>query len=646
MKTIRINRLTLENFKCHRHLTLQLGGRNATLYGDNATGKTSVYDALTWLLFGKDSAGNGEKNIEIKPLDSTGSVIDHSAITSVEAELSTDGEITTLKRTYREMWSTKRGSSTETYDGNTSEYFVDGVPCKKYAFDEKIKDLVPESVFRLLTSVSYFANDLKWQDRRAILFDMAGTLTDREIMAMDTRFLPLLEGMGKKLSLDDYKKKLAAEKRGFVGVKDQTPARLDECQKTVRDLAGLDFEGAKAALADLEQRQRDISAQLIALDHDSATDAKRLEIRSAELEQKTLDGENTAFRAQQTAGAVDIEALRCQRNAIDSRRAITKSLLDTARKSLALHDKDIEESRARWISVNGEVFAAGTCPTCGQQLPFDQLQAATSAFEKQKHDRLDEIMRTANSQKDAKAQAEERIKSLRDEIAGMDAELLDLDREISAANAAKITPVDMDGYADAVKAIQTRVSTLNAELSAMMGNAAQIREQLRSELGAVQEKISQQQAIIGKESILQYTHQRISEIQSDARNAAQALESIEKMLYLADEYTRYKTQYVESSVNSLFRIARFRLFREQANGGVEDRCDVVYDGVPYMGLNNGMKINVGIDIINAISRHYGVTVPLFVDNAESVTRLEASGTQVIRLVVSESDKELRLAYEN
>ena len=645
MRSIQIMRLTLDNFKCHRHLTLQLGGRNATLYGDNATGKTSVYDALTWLLFGKDSAGNGEKNIEIKPLDSTGSVIDHSAITSVEAELSVDGEITTLKRTYREVWSTKRGTSVETYDGNTSEYFVDGVPCKKYAFESKIKELVPEDTFRLLTAVGYFPGDLKWQERRAILFDMAGTLTDREIMAMDAKFAPLLEGMG-KLSLDDYKKKLAAEKRGFVGIKDQTPARLDECQKTVRDLAGLDFAGAKAALADLEQRQRDISAQLIALDHDSAADAKRLEIRSAELERQKLDGQNAAFRAQQTAGAVDADGLRRQRNSLESRLTTVSAFLTGAEKNLAGYDKAIEDSRARWIAVNGEVFTGGSCPTCGQQLPFDQLQAATAAFEKQKRARLDEIMRTANSQKESKAQAEERIKSLRDEIATLEADILRLDGQISAADAAKVSPVDMDGYAEAVKAIQARANTLNAELSAMMGNAAQIREQLRSELGAVQEKISQQQAIIGKESILQYTNKRIGEIQADARNAAQALESIEKMLYLADEYTRYKTQYVESSANSLFRIARFRLFREQANGGVEERCDVVFDGVPYIGLNNGMKINVGIDIINALSRHYGFTVPLFVDNAEGVTRLEQSEAQVIRLFVSESDKELRCVNEN
>lgn len=645
MTTIKLKRLLLENFKCHRHLNLVLDGHNATLYGDNATGKTSVYDALTWLLFGKDSAGNGEKNIEIKPLDSTGSVIDHSAITSVEAELSVDGEIITLKRTYREVWSTKRGTSVETYDGNTSEYFVDGVPCKKYAFESKIKELVPEDTFRLLTNVGYFPGDLKWQERRAILFDMAGTLTDREIMAMDAKFAPLLEGMG-KLSLDDYKKKLAAEKRGFVGVKDQTPARLDECQKTVRDLAGLDFAGAKAALADLEQRQRELSAQLIALDHDSAADAKRLEIRSVELERQKLDGENAAYRARQTAGAVDVDGLRRQRKTQESQLATTKALLIGAEKGLECHDKNIEESRDRWIAVNGEVFTGGSCPTCGQPLPFEQLQAATDAFENHKRARLDEIMRTANSQKESKIQTEERINSLRDEIASLQSDIQRLDAEIGAAESAKVTPVDMDGYSDSVKAIQDRVNALNAELSAVMGNAAQIREQLRSELSAVQEKISQQQATIGKESILQYTNKRIGEIQADARNAAQALESIEKMLFLADEYTRYKTQYVESSVNSLFRIARFRLFREQANGGVEERCDVVYDGVPYIGLNNGMKINVGIDIINALSRHYGVTVPLFVDNAEGVTRLEQSEAQVIRLFVSESDKELRCVNEN
>ena len=160
MKSIRINRLCLENFKCHRLLELDLRGRSASVYGDNAAGKTSIYDALTWLLFGKDSKGNGEKNIDLKPLGPDGQVADHQAITAVEAELDVDGQITTLRRTLREVWSAKRGSGQETFDGNTSEYFVDGVPQKKYGYDAKIREIVPEDVFRLLTSVSYFARDM------------------------------------------------------------------------------------------------------------------------------------------------------------------------------------------------------------------------------------------------------------------------------------------------------------------------------------------------------------------------------------------------------------------------------------------------------------------------------------------------------
>ena len=223
MTEIKIKRLSLENFKCHKNLTLTFDGGNASIYGDNATGKTSIYDAITWLLFGKDSHGNGEKNIEIKPLDAKGDVKDHLAVTAVEAVLLVNGEETTLRRTYKEVWSTKRGSSTATYDGNTSEYYVNGVPCKRNAFQEKVNELVDEDTFRMLTSVSYFASQISWQERRAALFKVAGVMEDSVILASDEQFQPLVESMG-KLSLEDYKKKLLAEKRGFVGAKTEIPA--------------------------------------------------------------------------------------------------------------------------------------------------------------------------------------------------------------------------------------------------------------------------------------------------------------------------------------------------------------------------------------------------------------------------------------
>ena len=162
MKDIKIKLLALENFKCHRNLVLNFNGENASIYGDNATGKTSVYDALTWLLFGKDSHGNGEKNIEIKPLGEDGEVRDHNAITAVEAVLLVNGGEVTLRRTYQEVWSTKRGRGEATYDGNTSEYYIDGVPVKKYAFSEAVEALVDEDTFRMLTSVSLGRKDARF----------------------------------------------------------------------------------------------------------------------------------------------------------------------------------------------------------------------------------------------------------------------------------------------------------------------------------------------------------------------------------------------------------------------------------------------------------------------------------------------------
>ena len=645
MKSVKILRLTLENFKCHRLLNLQFDGLNAGIYGDNAAGKTSVYDALTWLLFGKDSAGNGEKNIEIKPLDSLGNVADHSAVTAVEAELSVDGETVILRRTYKEVWSTKRGSSTETFTGNTSEYYIDGVPYKKNAFDDKVHEIVSEDVFRLLTSVSYFAAGLPWQQRRAVLFDMAGTLTDREIMAGNEAFAPLLEAMG-KLELEDYKKKLGAEKRNLTGAKTEIPARISECQKTVEDLEGLDFAAAQAELDALNARKESLSEQVLAIENDTALSQKRLQIREAQMDLSALEKENEAYRRSQQNMVVDTVAIARNLDNLRTRLSGKQKLLENEEQFIAHMEEKIEASRKEWAGVSVEAFSGGTCASCGQALPADKLQRAMEAFEANRKDRLRRIEATAASLKDTKAQAEYRIASYREEISGLEGEIQGKEQQLAAAQANVVTVADMEDYTARKAALAERLDDLTKELAAMADNTITVKGQLQQQIVQVRQQAARAAETVNKRSMLDYAYKRIETLRQDAKNAAECLEAVEEMLYLIDEYTRYKTRFVEDSVNSLFRLAEFRLYREQANGGVEDRCDVVYDGVPYLGLNNGMKINVGIDIINALSRHHGVCVPLFVDNAESVTRLEYAGTQVIRLVVSAEDKKLRCVNEN
>lgn len=643
MTEIKIKRLYLENFKCHRNLTLNFDGGNASIYGDNATGKTSIYDALTWLLFGKDSAGNGEKNIEIKPLDATGEVKDHDALTAVDAVLLVNGEEVTLRRTYKEVWTTKRGSSQATYDGNTSEYYVDGVPCKKNAFQDKVNELVSEDTFRMLTSVSHFANSISWQDRRAVLFDVAGVMDDNQILATNEAFTPLVDSKG-KLSVEDYKKKLLSEKRKFWGAKTEIPARISECQKTIEDIAALDFAGAKAELETLNAKKEGIEAQILAIEHDSAADQKRLEIREAQLEINALYNENKAYRASQNTG-VDVNWLRCNLSNLNIRLGRMDTTIANEKANIADMDRRIGRARDEWMSTNGDVFTGGTCVTCGQALPADKLQKAKDSFETRKKKRLSEIEESANDFKQAKAQAEDRLSRLLVDQKNLEEEIRSLQAQITTAESNVVEILDMDGYAEKTSVINAKIEKLNGELADIAMNTNATVQSLRNDRAEVVRLIDKQQAIISKENLLDYSKQRIEILREDARNSSVCLEAIEKMLFLIDEYSRYKTRFVEDSINGMFRIARFRLFREQANGGIEDRCDVVHDGVPYISVNNGMKINLGIDIINTLSTAYGVRVPLFVDNAESVTNLEKCGSQIIRLVVSENDKELRVDYE-
>ncbi|MCI5484348.1 MAG: AAA family ATPase [Clostridiales bacterium] len=641
---IRLKSIHLENFKCHKSLTITLDGRNASIYGDNATGKTSVYDALTWLLFGKDSAGNGEKNIEIKPLAPDGSVKDHQAITEVEAVLLADGEEICLKRTYKEAWSTKRGSSEATYDGNTSEYYVDGVPCKANAYKAKVTELVDEEQFRLLTTVSYFPDKLPWQKRREALFSLFGALDDRQIMETDQRFAPLMEAMG-KLPLEDFKKVVTQKRKGFMATRNEVPARISECEKTISDLSGMDFDGAEAQLSILNARRESLNAELLAIQQNTAVQRKEIELKKAKLDVEAIERDNANFRHAQESAAPSAAGLEAE-----LRRSMAS--LDSAKRSLDMHllqikrcDEQISTVRERWKQIKAEEYTGSdTCPTCGQRLPEDQIAYAIQRFTEDKKRRMDELVKLSDGYKTDLGRAKELEGIQRRYIREIEPNIQEIEEQIRKAKEAKTVISDMPDYAEKKSAALAAVTAIGAELTKLREDAASAASGLKSRMSEVTAEIDRVSGIAGLRSSYEYAQRRIQELREDAQAAAENLSQLDRLLYLMEEFSRYKASFVENGINDKFRIARFRLFREQANGGVEDRCDVVYDGVPYIGLNNGMKINVGIDIINTLSRAYGVTVPLFVDNAESVTNLEKTDCQVVRLVVSESDKELRIQH--
>src|SRR5690606_16272525 len=131
---------------------------------------------------------------------------------------------------------------------------------------------------------------------------------------------------------------------------------------------------------------------------------------------------------------------------------------------------------------------------------------------------------------------------------------------------------------------------------------------------------------------------RIEELEAEERRLAQEFEELERQLYLTEEFIRTKVRMLEDSINSRIRRARFKLFRQLVNGGVEETCETLLNGVPWPSINGAGKIQVGLDIINTLANHYGFAPPVFIDDAVTITDIPETTGQQIRLIVSAADK--------
>lgn len=639
--------LTLDNFKCYEHMEFRFDGRNASIYGANGAGKSSVYDAFTWLLFGKDSKGSA-KSEALKPIftsgENEGKVKDHTAITAVEAVLLVDGVERKLKRTYYELWSTKRGSAEKTRDGHSSDYFVDDVPCKKNEFARRVGELIDEDRFKLLTNLFFFPEVLPWQKRREVLFDVAAVAADEEILASDPRFTPLASAL-RGLTLDDYRKKLEAQRKGLNRTRSDIPARLDECKKTIADLSDIDFPALEAQKAALQTRRAELQKALEQVEYDGGRLDLQNQIAGIQNELGQLENENAAHRLRQKSESSESKIASLQRSisALREERGSQKRHLEYLRGCQKNLEGRIVAFRKRWNAINQEEYQGEVCPTCGQALPPDKLEASRSAFEADKQRRKSEAVNAANGAKSVLADTLEDLSKLEQKDASDAQRLEEWTRQLQILEAAPQAEIcDLEDYSIRKEALKSLLLELQKTLNGLNAGTEERRKSLQSALSDTDRELDRLSGELSKKTALEHVNKRMKELREQAAAASDELNQVDGMLFLCDEFTRYKVKFIEESINRRFSMVRFRLFREQINGGLEDCCDVTVNGVPFDGgLNTGARFNAGIDIINTLSRHYGAQVPLFVDNADLVTQLAQAGTQVIRLVVSEADKELR-----
>lgn len=225
---VRIQKMSIENFKGIKNLEIRFDGQNAVIYGDNATGKTSLFDAFLWLLFGKDSSERSD--FGVKPYDANGQEI-HNLETVVEAELEIDGlKVATLKHLLKENWVKKNGQTEQVFSGNQHKYWINGISHSASDYEKFVAGIAPKKIFPLITNPMAF-NALKWQDRRDVLLKLCPVDVD-SILLTRPEYIGIAEEIVQR-GTDIYGlKKLKREQKSRDDKEiEQIPVRITELHR-------------------------------------------------------------------------------------------------------------------------------------------------------------------------------------------------------------------------------------------------------------------------------------------------------------------------------------------------------------------------------------------------------------------------------
>lgn len=631
---MKLKSLTILNFKGISSLELDLDGKSAAILGDNATGKTSVYDAFTFLLFGKDS--RGVTNFSIKPIVNGEPL--HNVETYVAAGIETDdGSVINLIRRYREVWTRRRGDVEDTFTGHETAFYVDGLPVSQAAYKKAVESIIPEGLFRILTNPFQLPEAMKWQERRTVLFEIFGELSDADIAARDPRFQQLLAKAG-RYTVEQYMTGLKTQIRGYNQELKELPARMDEAARTI-----IEDDDPEAARAAADQ----IALEANALRESLRGEDRELTVQMATVQRETLElrDRNAAYRMKTRAENAEqnrkaMNALAEQLEALHIPELEATAAIET--KAAGALEQEVFQLRAKFTAEASRVFEPkDVCPACGRPFTDGEMEAARKAFDASVKARLDDINAEGRELtarlKAAKERASEALTEL-DRKKRIAAEYEEALAELRSAELAE----DMEGYAEQLEALTERRADLMRAINAAATEAREknqaISDKLAERMEALATARQHEAACIASRT----ARARIEELRDQQTAVVRSLEDSEAQVALCEEFIRTRVAAVEDSINRHFKLVRWQLYRDQINGGLDEICEATVDGIPFHDLNGAMRINAGLDIINACIDKTGKSAPVFVDNAESVTKLFEPDAQVIRLVVSEKDKQLRL----
>lgn len=654
MKKVILKSISLVNFKGIRELSLDFAPNNTFIYGENGTGKTTLFDAFTWLLFGKDSTGRSDSNFNIKTLDENGKPIlrlEHS----VTGVLEVDGREMRLKRSFVEKWVKPRGQEEEEMQGHKTAFSInDVVVSTKAEYDAAVREICDEQVFRMITNPSYFVTCLGANEQKEMLLDMAGEISDEQVAEGNKDFAELLSKIS-GVSLAQYTREIAARKRAIKQDIESIPSNIETVRRLMpeeQDWGSLEKEldEKKKSLAEIDEQLADISKAARA-EGDRKCELQRQinEKRLAIAQRESAIRED--IRSKNSAQYERMEELKTSlRQRENEKRSLDRQYEDVSN-SIVDVQKELDTLREEFRRINAESVSfpdgAFECPTCHRPLEIEDIESKqremTEAFNLDKSRRLAE-----NKQKGiARRQALDNLVAQCNGIIESQAEAKEqieyIYTEIDTINHCTPEPVNAEPLVESdslIRGLKNDIEELNNQLS-MEADLSDNTELLEGKK-VLSEGIESLMKLLASKDMIAKSEDEIARLEEKRVASNQALADLEREEFVATEFQKAKDSVLMERINGMFSITKFSFVDEQLNGGEKMACNCLVDGVPYADANNARKMNAGLDIINAICTAQGICAPIFIDNAESVNVLMPTLGQKVELRVSH-DKELRVS---
>lgn len=640
---IKISNLKLKNFKGIKNLEINFEGKNANIYGKNATGKTTVFDAFKWLFFDKDSSDR--KDFNIKTLDENNKPI-HFLEHEVEAILLIDGVDMTFKKMLKEKWVTKRGETQQEFSGHETSYWIDEVPVKKKDYEEKINSLVPESLFKLITDPLYFNKQLKWQERREILTNISGNqITDEEILNANEEFKTLQQNLNGR-SIEDYNKVVTSKIKDLNKEKEKIPIRIDELTNTLITEHDINYEELEKEKANCKVEIQKIDAEMTDIQTRAKENMKKADqLAAAKNELNTLKLKlETEHSKQQSEATIKLES---EKAILESRKRNLAAELEERKQKVENAESSKQELYKKWDELLNTKLEfdpnSFICPTCKREYPAEKKEEQKGAFinnfNEHKESEKQRINKEGQALNSVIEENRNKIEEIQETIQKTEKELLDINTKLeeNAKEQSNIGPFDvtkLPQYQEKIKQVEELQTAISKIVQSDTTEISNKKAKLVDQINEIDKKLNERDT-------QEKTKARIEELEAEEESISQKVQELEAQQYQIEEFTKTKVELLENAINSNFEIVRFRLFDTQINGGLVECCDTLVNGVPYADVNNAHKILAGLDIIKTLSRFYNTSAPIFIDNRESINSLHTISAQIISLIVT-TDSQLRI----